>query len=277
MKKNYFWMSLILLCCFSTALHAARIDTLQVRSHKMKRTIETLVLVPELQDPGERIPTLYLLHGYSDNGRSWFKKKPELAALADRDHVLIVCPSGENSWYWDSPLQPRSQFETFVSQELVAYIDSHYPTRSDRNARAITGLSMGGHGSLWLAIRHKDVFGACGSMSGGVDIRPFPKNWEMYKQLGSLAEHPERWAAHTVMTQLDKIQNGDLAILFDCGSGDFFFKVNCQLHEALEKRGIYHDFTIRPGVHNWAYWTNSIEYHWLFFTRYFHGYRTRIR
>ena len=41
--------------------------------------------------------------------------------------------------------------------------------------RAISGLSMGGHGALWSAIRHKDVFGAAGSMSGGVDIRPFPR------------------------------------------------------------------------------------------------------
>ena len=43
---------------------------------------------------------------------------------------------------------------------------------------------MGGHGALWLAIRHQDIFGAAGSTSGGVDIRPFPDNWDMKKQLG---------------------------------------------------------------------------------------------
>ena len=40
---------------------------------------------------------------------------------------------------------------------------------------------MGGHGAMWLGIRHKDVFGAAGSTSGGVDIRPFPQNWSMNK------------------------------------------------------------------------------------------------
>ena len=127
-----------------------------------------------------------------------------------------------------------------------------------------------------VAIRHKDVFGAVGSMSGGVDIRPFPKNWEMSKQLGEQSANKKRWDAHTVMTQLDKIANKDLAIIFDCGSDDFFFKVNCKLHDELLKRGIYHDFIVRPGKHNWIYWNNSIEYQWLFFKKFFEGYRTKI-
>ena len=42
-------------------------------------------------------------------------------------------------------------------------------------------LSMGGHGALWNAIRHSDIFGAAGSMSGGVDIRPFPDNWRKFE------------------------------------------------------------------------------------------------
>lgn len=101
------------------------------------------------------------------------------AADGRRDSVIVVCPDGENSWYWDSPKDPSSRFETFVARELIDYVDAHYPTRGDRSGRAITGLSMGGHGGLWLSFRHKDTFGAGGSTSGGVDIRPFPENWEM--------------------------------------------------------------------------------------------------
>jgi S-formylglutathione hydrolase FrmB len=56
---------------------------------------------------------------------------------------------------------------------------------------------MGGHGALNLAFKHQDVFGAAGSMSGGVDIRPFPNNWDMAKQLGTYAEQPERWEKNT--------------------------------------------------------------------------------
>ena len=55
-----------------------------------------------------------------------------------------------------------------------------------RQGRAITGLSMGGHGAMWNAIRHKDTFGASGRTRGGMDIRPFPKNSDMAKQLGDV-------------------------------------------------------------------------------------------
>ena len=117
--------------------------------------------------------------------------KPELKDIADRDGLIFVCPDGKNSWYWDSPKDPSYRYETFVSSELVKYIDSEYSTVKDRSGRAITGLSMGGHGAMWLSFRHKDVFGAAGSTSGGVDIRPFPNNWEMNKLLGNESDNQE--------------------------------------------------------------------------------------
>jgi S-formylglutathione hydrolase FrmB len=60
-----------------------------------------------------------------------------------------------------------------------------------------------------------------------------------------------------------------LALIIDCGSEDFFYKVNCQLHEKLLDRNIPHDFIIRPGVHNWIYWNNSIQYQMLFMHNFF--------
>ena len=128
---------------------------------------------------------------------------------------------------------------------------------------------MGGHGALWNAIRHPDVFGAAGSMSGGVDIRPFPKSWNMYKQLGERDAHPEVWDAHTVANLVPQLEPGRLALIFDCGTEDFFLEVNRQFHAALLEKGIPHDFIVRPGAHNNTYWNNSIDYHLLFFQKYF--------
>ena len=160
-------------------------------------------------------------------------------------------------------------YETFVSSELVKYIDEHYKTIADRKGRAITGLSMGGHGAMWNAIRHKDTFGAGGSTSGGVDIRPFPLNWEMAKQLGEFAHNKKSWDEHTVINQIDKIENGDLAIIIDCGESDFFLNVNKDLHNRLLARKINHDFITRPGGHTGKYWNNSIDYQILFFDKFF--------
>lgn len=273
--KNKIIKTLFVLAALITTLttYASRIDTIMIKSEKMSRSVEVVVIVPEKAINNHPCPTLYLLHGYKGNAHTWLGIKPELPQMADNDGIIIVCPDGENSWYWDSPINPNSQFETFISKELVEYIDKNYKTINNRNARAITGLSMGGHGGLWISIRHKDIFGAGGSTSGGVDIRPFPNNWKMKEQLGEISSNQEIWNSHTVINQLDKISNGDLSIIFDCGTGDFFFNVNNNLHAELLKRGISHDYIARPGVHNNQYWNNSIEYQWHYFCKFFKGYR----
>lgn len=256
----------LLLCC-SVSLWSARVDTVTVHSNCMSKQIETVVIIPSA--PARSLPVLYLLHGHGGNAHTWLAVKPELPELADRMGMMIVCPDGDTSWYWDSPIDSAYRYETFISRELIAYVDSHFPTRPVREARAITGLSMGGHGALWNAIRHKDVFGAAGSTSGGVDIRPFPKSWNMAQRLGTLEEHPDVWDAHTVIMQLDKLTNKELALIIDCGEDDFFLQVNQEFHKQLLKRGIEHDFITRPGAHNWKYWNNSIDYQLLFFQKYF--------
>ena len=275
MKSKIVLLGLLLLSLTLSA-RAARIDTLSVESRKMDRKIPVVVVVPEQALQGKQCPVLYLLHGYGGNEHYWLRIKPELSDMADRDGIMVVCPDGENSWFWDSLKNADSQFETFVSSELVSYIDKHYPTVCDRKGRAITGLSMGGHGGMWLSIRHKDVFGAGGSTSGGLDIRPFPDNWDMKKQLGEMKDNPEAWEQHTVITQLYSLKNGDLALIFDCGENDFFYGVNKAFHEELDKRGIFHDFIVRPGQHNDRYWRNALDYQWVFFRKFFAGYRSRL-
>ncbi len=216
-----------------------------------------------------RCPVIYLLHGHGGNHLSWLNIKPELPEIADHLGYIFVCPDGKNSWYWDSPKDPSYRYETFVSQELVNYIDTNYPTLSDKGHRAITGLSMGGHGAMWLAIRHQDVFGACGSMSGGLDIRPFPEEWNMNEQLGKYESNRKVWDSHTVINQLDKLEGSDLAIYICCGYDDFFLEVNNEVHKILVEKQYPHDFTIREGVHDSLFWNNAIDYHILFFTKFF--------
>ena len=211
MKKSVFCCLASLLCWSAVAVRAAKVDTVEVHSRKMGRAVRTIVISPEKTE-GKGAAVVYLLHGYGGNARSWVQLKPELPQMADEKGIIFVCPDGKNSWYWDSPLNKEYRYETFVSKELVNYIDKNFTTKAERGGRAVTGLSMGGHGSLWLSIRHKDVFGGGGSMSGGLDIRPFPNNWEMKKQLGEEASNKQRWDEHTVINQLDKIKNGDLAV-----------------------------------------------------------------
>ncbi|MFS0489226.1 alpha/beta hydrolase [Leadbetterella byssophila] len=260
---------ILLLLFISFYVQAQKVDTVLVPSASMNKSIKNVVILPDSYDKESEFPVLYLLHGYSGNHSSWIKTKPELPQLASLYKMIIVCPDGQNSWYWDSPENPSMRYETYVSKELVGYMDQTYKTKKSPSGRAVTGLSMGGHGGLWLGIRNQNVFGACGSMSGGVDIRPFPNNWEMKKSLSELADKPENWENHTVINQLHKIQPGKLSIMIDCGTGDFFYAVNKALHEKLLYMNIPHDYTERPGVHNGDYWKVAIEYQMLYFSRFF--------
>ena len=248
MKKKKLLLIALLLIWVAPSF-AAKVDTLLIKSPSMNKEVQVVVVTPDAASGKKSVacPTIYL----------------------DEKGIIFVCPDGKTSWYWDSPVNPSFRYETFISSELVKYIDEHYKTIADRKGRAITGLSMGGHGAMWNAIRHKDTFGASGSTSGGMDIRPFPKNWDMAKQLGEYESNKEVWDNHTVINQIDKIENGDLAIIVDCGEGDFFLNVNKDLHNRLLERKIDHDFITRPGGHTGQYWNNSIDYQILFFDKFF--------
>lgn len=262
-----------LICIWAlNPVRASVVDTIQTFSAAMQKNIKSVVITPDNYSSAKELPVVYLLHGYSGNHLDWINKAKDIEKAADQFNIIIVCPDGGfGSWYWDSPVDPTSKYETYVSDELVKSIDAKYKTIKNRKGRAITGLSMGGHGALYLAFRHQDVFSAAGSMSGGVDIRPFPNNWDMAKRLGSYADQPERWEKNTVINMLYLLTPNSLAIIVDCGTEDFFFKVNQNLHEQLLNPNIPHDYISRPGAHTWPYWTNAVKFQLLFMSNYFNS------
>ena len=226
-------------------LQAATVDTIITQSAVMNKKIKAVVVLPDSYNGKNTYPVVYTLHGYSDNFRAWIKKSPIYKSLADTYQVILVSPDGKNSWYWDSPINPDSQYETYIAKELVSHIDQRYQTVKSPQGRAITGLSMGGHGALYLAIKHQNVFGIAGSMSGGVDIRPFPNNWKMKNQLGTYAQNKQRWETNTVINMVEQIKPDSLKLIIDCGIDDFFYGVNVDLHNKLLKNKIPHDFISR--------------------------------
>lgn len=258
-------------CLVQVILLRAQVDTLHVFSGSMQKTIPNLVILPEgYHQKKQAYPVLYLLHGAYGGHMDWLNRVPELPGYATKYDFIIVCPDGDPfSWYLDSPVDSSMRYETYFTKELLPQVDQQYRTRPNRAGRAITGLSMGGHGSWYLAIRHPALWGAAGSMSGGLDLRPFVHNWKLSQRLGNYMEHKENWSAHSVATMLDEIEQADLKLLFDCGVDDFFYPVNERLHWQLQARGIPHEYTSRPGGHSWDYWRNSLRYHLLFFADFF--------
>lgn len=250
---------------------ASRVDTLNVKSSSMNKSVANLVILPDsyaLQK--EQYPVLYLLHGAGGDHTDWATKVLGIKDYADLYNMIIVCPDGgKTSWYFDSPLDKEMSYETYVSKELIGAVDEKYNTLPNRESRAITGLSMGGHGAFYLAFRHQDIWGAAGSMSGGLDIRPFPENWDLSKRLGNYAENREQWEDNTVINMMYLLKGDHLKLIFDCGINDFFYDGNKRMHQQLMERNIPHDYIERPGSHNWEYWANAIQYQLLYFGAFF--------
>ena len=270
MKKLHYTLFLVLL--FFSA-QAAQVDTIQVFSASMNKNIKTCVIVPDnYKKSKKKFPVVYLLHGYSGNYGTWVKSFKEVSQQVDRYGFIAIGVDGNySSWYFNSPIDPTFKYETYIIDELVPFIDKKYKTIASREGRAISGLSMGGHGSLYLSLKHQDVFGAAGSMSGGVDIRPFSEKWDIKNRLGAITDFPENWEKNTVVNLIELNQNNNLKLIIDCGVDDFFIDVNRELHQKMLALKIDHDYIERPGKHNIDYWENSLKFQLLFFYNFFHS------
>lgn len=271
------FLSVIISLIGLSQLHAATVDTVSIYSNAMQKSFNCVVIKPEiLQDRPIALPVVYLLHGYSGKYSNWIIKVPELKKYADEFKMIIVCPDGHySSWYFDSPVDSTMRYETYIGKEVPAYIDAHYFTIKDRKARAITGLSMGGHGGLFLGFRHADIFGACGSMSGGMELYSSRQRYDIIKRIGDTIQYADNWKKYSVINVVETYPKDSLAIIIDCGTEDFFFAGNRDLHQKMIKLKIPHDYIERPGAHNWNYWANAVQYQLFYFRKRFDQFSSR--
>ena len=144
------------------------------------------VLLPKDYDPSgdTRYPVLYLLHGALSNYGQWHREGgvvglvDEVTRSAQLPPFIVVMPDGGSwgfysDWYGsdlDSQTQdPPPAWTQYHMNELIPFIDGHYPTIAARTGRAIAGLSMGGFGAMSYAARYPDRFSSAGSFSGAVN------------------------------------------------------------------------------------------------------------
>lgn len=262
---------ILIACFFTLAAAASTVDTVSIYSKAMGKSLKCVVISPGLAvERPTPIPVVYLLHGYDGWYSNWIIRAPELMQYADDYRVMIVCPEGhKSSWYFDSPIDSTMRYETFVAKEVPEYIDKHYGTVKDRTGRAITGLSMGGHGGLFLGFRNADIFGACGSMSGNMDLNASRNKYLIEKRIGDTVNYFDNWKNYSVITAVENKPKEPMTIIFDCGIDDGFIAGNRALHEKMLKLKIPHEYIERPGNHGWTYWRNSVKYQIFFFRNYF--------
>ena len=278
--KNLF---LLLLLFPSVLVAQGRVDTIAVYSPSMKKTLKAAISFPSGYEKGEsRYPVVYLLHGGSGAFSDWHQKVTEngiVNQMADQHKVLIVTPGvGPASYYYDSPLLDSVRYETYMIQELIPFIDKNYRTLAQKESRAITGLSMGGHGAITLAAKHPTLFIAAGSMSGvmnidtdlwkvGEDFRSLRKKGQI-EMLGPINYQGPLFNPYTAVGLVDQLKNQKVSLIIDCGVDDFLIETNRQMHSLLMEKKVAHEYIERPGAHTWNYWTEALPVQFFFLSKY---------
>lgn len=254
-----------------------QVDTIAVFSKLMNKNLKAAVTTPSgYSKSDKRYPVIYLLHGGSGSFSDWHQKVTEpglVNQLSDQYQLIIVTPGvGPASYYYDSPKLDSVQYESYLTQELIPFIDGNYNTISKREARAITGLSMGGHGAFLISAKHPELFIAAGSMSGVMNIDT--RMWKVPEEFRTLRQEGQKlmlgedlnydapeFSPYTAVGLVEKMKSNGLALILDCGVEDFLIDTNRQMHRLLLENGTPHEYTERPGAHTWQYWTEALPVH----------------
>jgi S-formylglutathione hydrolase len=125
-------------------------------------------------EPNRRFPVVYLLHGYGGTDATWGGAVANVAEIADRTiaagsarEMIVVMPNAYSQYLGSmySNSVTAGDWETFLSRDLVSYLDIHYRTIPDRMARGIAGHSMGAYGALRLGMKAPQVFSSVYGLS----------------------------------------------------------------------------------------------------------------
>ncbi|MCK6615736.1 MAG: esterase family protein [Ignavibacteriaceae bacterium] len=242
-------------------------QTIIMESGRIPYADTILVTMPDKEIGNEKLPAVFLLHGWSGDFRQW-DKITDLQQLADQYLCYIISPSGfYDSWYINSPVREDIQYQSYFINELLPLIINTF--NIDSKNVFVSGLSMGGFGALSLLLHYPDKIKAAGSTSGVLDLTPFPNRWGLEKVLGQYKDYGERYYVYSPMGKLVVSSAFINKIIIDCGTEDFAYEVNREFYNLAKQKKLDIQFISRPGGHTWQYWKESIPYHFLFFSRQF--------
>jgi S-formylglutathione hydrolase FrmB len=283
----------LLICALITlsglAAAQSRIDCNALNSKVLKQVVRYCVYLPEsydagaAQNPPQRYPVLYFLHGLGDNEQTLFNSGG-WTLLDDLRHqhkmgdFLIVAPEGRRSFYINSA-DGSVRYNDFFLQEFMPLIENKYKVRPGRSGRAISGISMGGYGALRMAFAHPELFSAASAQSAAL-ITESPQQLDAASRagaplagvLGAVFGKPisvAHWNENDpfVLAKRNAAPLRKLSIYFNCGQDDNygFEKGAATLHAELQKEAVPHEYHPYPGDHSLTYFLSHfaevMEFH----------------
>jgi enterochelin esterase-like enzyme len=235
---------------FRTDIPHGKIDTITYQSKTVGNTRRALIYTPPGYSKSKKYPVLYLLHGIGGDEKEWYNGgSPQvildnLYAQGKIVPMIVVLPNGRamkddratGNIMAPDKVQGFAVFEKDLLNDLIPFIDSKYRVYTDKDHRAVAGLSMGGGQSLNFGLGNLDVF----SWVGGFSSAPNTKKPE------ELLPNPD--AAKSKLKLL----------WISCGSSDGLIAFSKRTHDYLAEKGVPHVYYIEPGVHNFKVWKNGL-------------------
>jgi enterochelin esterase-like enzyme len=155
--------------------------------------------------------------------------------------MIVVMPNGRAATDVTAKTPFNKQFKAFETfeddllKDVIPYVESHYSVKSDREHRALAGLSMGGGQSLNFGLKNLDTFAWVGGFSSAPNTRP----------------------AANLLT--DPAAAKKLRLLWvSCGDTDNLMKISKAFHAALEEKQVPHVWHVDAGGHTWPVWKNDL-------------------
>jgi S-formylglutathione hydrolase FrmB len=222
------------------------------------------VILP--QEPclrGRRLPTLYLLHGLSDDHTIW-QRRTSIERYVEPLGLAVVMPAVNRSFYAD--MAHGGRYWTFISDEVPAVSQALFPLSLERADTFVAGLSMGGYGAFRLGLRCPERFAAAASLSGALDavavIERAEAAWR--PELADVFGEPGRvkGSSHDLFflaEQVARRKRSRPRLYQCCGIADFLYEDNLRFRRHAESLGLDLTYEEGPGEHEWGYWDRQIQ------------------
>ena len=206
-----------------------------------------LVYTPPAYDPAKRYPVLYLQHGYGENETGWIYQG-HAGRIADRlladskmEEMIIVM--GNGMVHGTQPRVP-TLFPRILVEDMIPYIEKHYPVLTDKWHRAMAGLSMGSYHTSMTTLGNPELFGYAGLFSGFLRA-PWGKD----------AEEPHLKLLHDA----PKFNETFRVFYRAMGTEDQFFDSFARDDSYLEDKGLDIIRETFPGGHDWTVWRRCLR------------------
>jgi enterochelin esterase-like enzyme len=224
-----------------------KLETITYNSKSIGVDRKAVVYTPPNYDPNQKYPVLYLMHGIGGNETHWTSlcaaNKVLDNLIADKKAVpmIIVMPNGRATAKpptsnFMSDFDYYADFEKDLLQDLMPYIESHYSVKTDRDHRALTGLSMGGGQGLNFGINNIDKFAWVGGFSSAPNL-----------------QKPD-----VLVPKIQQAKDKLSLLWIGCGDKDNLITGSWNLHQGLVKAKIDHAWYVDSGVHEVPVWNNNL-------------------